>query len=205
MQNNRQIMNKNRKLRKDGAEEWQSIMDELEANQNSLVDQWSNQPEHHFLTKVEWVGMITLRWEAGVWAANNEFGEQARKHFTRRLMENLARKKWRYRGRDKMPDWVAVEEFGKTGRPHHHIIISFDRALKKGLHVPSLGVIETGVRESVPFISDQLELPKGSVDLDWRVGDYGGYVSKVEGDRGWKLFIYSNDVAKMFPVERGAV
>lgn len=189
----------NKKTRKSSI--WDDFLKDLgisEEEFNENRHKYPIHPEAYSLKKYEWVGMLTLKFFSGSYSKDEYAGKQ-RLTFLNAFMENL-------RGKMKIShrefNWVGVEEFGKSGMGHLHILFSFDYLREKGREdkIPTFDFSEDGEfyqdsLESKNFICRKLSIIANTVDLHW-VPQYENeglvdYCCKVEPNRNEKHFEWS--------------
>lgn len=190
-------MNKKRKTDGDGRKSRPETWEIFQKIKDYQIEsgQFATHSESHFLRKISWEGMITIRFESDSYASDNEVAEFRRDDLVRTLMDNLIRYKWK--SRHKNVYWVAATEFGKSGVAHCHILFTFLPAKKKGKTIPDISDFEEVAKESLGHICELCGCQKTSVDLHWQTkfDDFGlvGYFAKKEPGRDYKHFIYSTD------------
>ena len=158
-------------------------------------DDFPTHPESLHLIKYSWEGMLTIRFEHGLYSSDTEIAQLRRDYLIRGLMNNLTHRKWRLR--DHQVYWVASTEFGKSGVAHCHILFSFNPLKKANKSIPDLTDIKEKSLESLNYVCDTVECPRHLVNLDWikKYCDSGlvAYVCKKEyGREDYKHFLFSN-------------
>lgn len=187
--------NKNGEALKARLKQW-SLFQEIEKEQIESR-QFETHPEADFLGKILWEGMLTIRFEADSYTADNDVAEFRRDDFVRMVMDNLIRYHWRLR--HKHVYWVATTEFGESGTAHCHILVSFFPLKERDREIPDLGFIECMADDSLGHICYLTGCPRLSVDLNWIVqfdnlGLIRYFAKKEPGREDYKHFIWSTDV-----------
>lgn len=156
-------------------------------------------PESVIIRKLEWEGMITIRFEDTNYSGDNAAAQSRRRLFVKLLMNNL-RRKWNLRRSDYV--WVATIEWGMSNKAHCHILLNFNTLLYGGASRPDLRNFKQEAQESMEHVGDLLDILKGALDLDWQptFDNYGlvHYFSKIEkGRESYKDFFWSYNTEKL--------
>jgi hypothetical protein len=155
-------------------------------------------PYYFGLSKINWEGMITIKFYEFSFSQDNDAARIKRMRFLDHFMGNLKTKM-------KIPyndfQWIACEEFGSTGVGHFHVLFSFDnltQGMKNNINIHDFsenGNFLAELRESASFVSRKShEMPKNP-DIHWsQQWENDGlvrYFCKIENGREEKRYVLS--------------